>query len=217
MKAVVFDMDGVLFDTERVCMESWVAVAERLGMKGMAEVFPSCIGRNAADDEMIIKEHYGMDFDYVGFRKLASEEFWKRIEEKGRPIKKGVRELLAYLKAEGWKVGLASSTHHDSVMRRLEEAGLAEYFSNVIGGDEIVHSKPEPEIYLKSCEKLGVDPRETYAIEDSYNGIRSASAAGMKPIMVPDLLPPTEEMRTLSTVILKDLLEVMAYFQEISK
>ena len=213
MKAVVFDMDGILFDTERVCMESWVAVADRRGMEGMREVFPLCIGRSAADDEKDIKYHYGYDFDYEGFRKEASEEFWRRIEKDGRPIKKGVREILAYLKKEGWMVGLASSTTREAVLRHLEDAGIGEYFSYVIGGDEITHSKPEPEIYLRACEKLGTKPEETYAIEDSYNGIRSAHWATMKPIMVPDLLPPTEEMQELSIVILKDLLEVMEYFK----
>ena len=214
MKAVVFDMDGVLFDTERVCMESWVAVAERRGMQGMREVFPLCIGRNYTDDELIIKEHYGADFDYSEFRKETSEEFWREIEEQGLPRKKGVKELLEFLKTDGWRIGLASSTKRASILKNLELAGITEYFSFVIGGEEIEHSKPEPEIYLKACAGLGVVPEETYAIEDSYNGIRSASRAGMKPIMVPDMLPPTPEMESLSLVILPDLLEALAWLKE---
>ena len=214
MKAVVFDMDGVLFDTERVCMESWVAVAERRGMQGMREVFPLCIGRNYTDDELIIKEHYGTDFDYSEFRKETSEEYWREIEEQGLPQKKGVREILEFLKADGWRIGLASSTKRASILKNLELAGITEYFSFVIGGEEIEHSKPEPEIYLKACAGLGVVPEETYAIEDSYNGIRSASRAGMKPIMVPDMLPPTPEMESLSLVILPDLLEALAWLKE---
>ena len=214
MKAVVFDMDGVLFDTERVCMDSWVTVAERRGMQGMREVFPLCIGRNSTDDERIIREHYGEDFDYWGFRKETSVEFWREIEEQGLPQKKGVKELLTFLSANGWKIGLASSTKRDSILKHLEAAGIAEYFSFVIGGEEIVHSKPEPEIYLKACAGLGCAPEETYAIEDSYNGIRSASRAGMIPVMVPDMLPPTEEMERLSRVILPDLLQVRDYFME---
>ena len=213
MKAVVFDMDGVLFDTERVCMESWVAVAERRGMQGMREVFPLCIGRNYTDDELIIKEHYGADFDYPEFRKETSEVFWREIEEQGLPQKKGVKELLEYLKSDGWRIGLASSTKRASILKNLEMAGITEYFTFVIGGEEIEHSKPEPEIYLKACAGLGASPEETYAIEDSYNGIRSASRAGMKPIMVPDMLPPTPEMEEKSFVILQDLLEVRTWLE----
>lgn len=213
MKAVIFDMDGVLFDTERLCMESWVAVSKRRGMKDMEKVFPLCIGRSAADDEAIVKGHYGENFDYPGFRKEASEEFWRRIEEGGLPQKKGVRELLEYFQSEGWKVGLASSTKRDSVLECLERAGILGYFSHVIGGDEIRHSKPEPDIYLQACKELGVDPKETYAIEDSYNGIKSAYRAGMKPVMVPDMLPPTDEIKELCLVILEDLLRVRDYFE----
>ena len=213
MKAVVFDMDGVLFDTEKVCMNAWVNVAEHLGMQGMRQVFPLCIGRNNADDEQIIKEHYSADFDYQGFRAQASKEFWDIIAAKGLPEKKGVHELLEYLKSDGWKIGLASSTKRASIQSHLENAGIAQYFSYVIGGEEIVHSKPEPEIYLKACEGLGVDPKETYAIEDSHNGIRSAYSAGMRPIMVPDLLPVTAEMIEKTTVILWDLLEVLEWLK----
>ena len=214
MKAVVFDMDGVLFDTERVCMESWVKVAESRGMQGMKEVFPLCIGRNNADDELIIKEHYGAGFDYQGFRQEASDEFWRMIREQGLPQKKGVKELLSFLREDGWKIGLASSTKRASIQNHLENAGILDYFSFIIGGEEIEHSKPEPEIYLKACEGLGAVPEETYAIEDSHNGIRSASRAGMMPVMVPDMLPPTPEMEELSCVILPDLFQVREWLKE---
>lgn len=96
-------------------------------------------------------------------------------------------------------VGLASSTAHDIVVQELTDAGLVDYFQAITGGDQISHSKPDPEIYLKACEKLGIDPKEAYAVEDSYNGIRSAFSAGMKPLMVPDLLPPTGEMEEKPT------------------
>ena len=214
MKAVVFDMDGVLFDTERVCMESWVNVAERRGMQGMREVFPLCIGRNSADDELIIKEHYGTEFDYVQFRKETAEEFWQIIKTQGLPMKKGVHELLEFMREDGWKVGLASSTKRSTILNHLDRAGIREYFSYVIGGEEIEHSKPEPEIYLKACAGIGAAPEETYAIEDSYNGIRAAYRAGMKAVMVPDMLPPTKEMEEQSQVILTDLLQVLDYLRE---
>lgn len=214
MKAVIFDMDGVLFDTERLCLDSWVYVADKYGIPGIEEVFPLCIGRNMADTQRILKDRYGEDFTCDKFRREASDWFWQFIEEKGHPEKKGVRELLAFLKEKGFQIGLASSTNHASVKRHLERAGIDSYFSAVIGGDEVEHSKPEPDIYLLACQKLGADPAETYAIEDSYNGIRSARRAGMRPLMVPDMQPPTEEMERLSEAILEDLLQVREYLAQ---
>lgn len=209
---VVFDMDGILFDTERLCQDSWLAVAEEKGLPGMAEIFPQCIGLNANDSRRIVMNAYGEDFDYEGFRGQASVWFWDYIEKNGLPMKPGVRELLDWLKENGWTVGLASSTRRSSVLNHLEQAGIRGYFSTVITGDMVEHSKPQPDIYLMACRELGADPEETYAIEDSPNGIRSAHAAGMIPLMVPDMIAPDEEMRRLSSCIFKDLFEVLEYF-----
>lgn len=209
---VVFDMDGILFDTERLCQDSWLAVAEEKGLPGMAEIFPQCIGLNANDSRRIVMNAYGEDFDYEGFREQASVWFWDYIEKNGLPMKPGVRELLDWLKENGWTVGLASSTRRSSVLNHLEQAGIRGYFSTVITGDMVEHSKPQPDIYLMACRELGADPEETYAIEDSPNGIRSAHAAGMTPLMVPDMIAPDEEMRRLSSCIFKDLFEVLEYF-----
>lgn len=214
-KAVVFDMDGVLFDTEKLCMDSWLAVAEERGIPDMEDVFPLCIGRNMTDSARIVFDHYGEDFPYERFRKEASRWFHREIEEKGLPVKPGLQELLQYLKEDNWTVGLASSSNRASVLDHLERAGIRNAFSAVIGGDQILHSKPEPDIYLMACGELHTDPRETYAIEDSYNGIRSAYRAGMRPIMTPDLLPPTEEMEALCCAICGDLLQVKEYLQKI--
>ena len=211
MKAIVFDMDGVLFDTEFVCLEGWKAVAEKNNLPDMEKVFPRCIGLNNTDCQAVLLDAYGVDFDYADFRKQASAEFWGYIESKGLPEKPGVHELLEWLKASDYKVGLASSTKRSSVLNHLEDAGILDYFEVIISGDMVEHSKPEPDIYLLACEKLGVEPGEAYAIEDSFNGIRSAYAAGMKPIMVPDMLAPDAEMQEKSVVILKDLGEVLKF------
>lgn len=111
-------------------------------------------------------------------------------------------------------MGLASSTRYASVISHLKEAGIVDYFQVIVAGDMIEHSKPQPDIYLLACRKLGVDPSDAYAVEDSPNGIRSAHAAGMKPIMVPDLIPPDDEMREMSFLICRDLLEVMRFFNQ---
>lgn len=214
MKAVVFDMDGVLFDTENLCKSSWDVIARELGVDDMEEVFLQCVGRNANDTRSLMKSHYGDRLDYDSFREKASEWFWKAIEERGVSVKKGVRELLAYLQKAGYRIGLASSTRRESILKLLTGAGISEYFSVIISGDMVEHSKPDPQIFLLACEGLKVPPEEVYGIEDSPNGIRAAYAAGMKPIMVPDLIAPDTEMEELSFRILRDLLEVQAFLSE---
>jgi HAD superfamily hydrolase (TIGR01509 family) len=213
MKAIVFDMDGVLFDTEILCMKSWVAVAEKNGLPGMEDIFPQCIGLNANDSRRIVLDAYGEDFDYPGFRKQASVWFWDYIEQNGLPVKPGVGELLDWLKTMPIAVGLASSTKRESVCHHLEDAGIRDSFSVIVTGDMVEHSKPLPDIYLRACRELGVEPCQAYAIEDSPNGIRSAYAAGMRPLLVPDMLAPDEEIRGKSFCVFKDLNEVLAYFQ----
>lgn len=213
MKAIVFDMDGVLFDTEMVCLEGWKVVAEKNNLPDMENVFTKCIGLNNTDCQAVLQDAYGADFDYGEFRKQASAEFWGYIETKGLPEKTGVHELLGWLRGSDYKVALASSTRRSSVLNCLENAGILDYFEVIISGDMVEHSKPEPDIYLLACERLGVEPGEAYAIEDSFNGIRSAHAAGMNPIMVPDMLAPDAEMQEKSVAILKDLLEVLEYLK----
>lgn len=214
MKAVVFDMDGVLFDTEKLCLDSWSHVAKEQGFEGMEEVFEQCIGLNANDTKNLILNYYGQDFPYDSFRVKASEWFWEYIRKKGLPIKTGVKKILPYLQQEGYQIGLASSTRYESVVACLKRADIIDYFSVIVTGDMIEHSKPQPDIYLLACKKLGVEPEEAYAIEDSPNGIRSASAAGMKAIMVPDMLLPDAEMKRLSHVICQDLNEVIKFLSQ---
>lgn len=214
MEAVVFDMDGVLFDTEILCMKSWMAIAKQWGMGGMEEVFPKCIGLNANDSRRIVMEAYGEDFDYPVFREQTARWFREYIRENGLPVKPGVRELLEWLECSGYSLGLASSTRSETVHGHLEQSGLGGYFRVVVTGDMVEHSKPLPDIYLLACRRLGTEPEKAYAIEDSPNGIRSAHRAGMRPLMVPDMIAPDEEMRRLSHRIFPDLTCVLEYLRQ---
>ena len=210
--AVIFDMDGVIFDSERLVLECWEEIGAKYHLEGMREAFLPCIGTNSVKTKEIVLERYGMDFPYDEFTREASILFHGIADRGGLPVKTGVQELLSYLAENDIPIAVASSTRLTVVTQELEQAGLYEYFSVVMGGDQLKRSKPEPDIYLMTCEKLGVRPASAYAIEDSYNGIRSAYSAGMKPIMVPDMLPPTEEMRKKSVTVLDNLLQVKEWF-----
>lgn len=213
-KAVIFDMDGIIFDSERLAFSCWKKVAQEYQLDGMEEVFPPCIGANEVRTREILINYYGSDFSYDAFRKDTSVLFREMMNKDGLPVKKGVKELLECLKTNDIPIGLASSTRLAIVTEELQQAGLYNFFQAVTGGDQLKRSKPEPDIYLMACEKLGVRPKDTYAVEDSYNGIRSSYSAGMMPIMVPDLLPPTDEMRRKSVIVLDDLLQVRDWFME---
>ncbi len=215
IKSIVFDMDGIIFDSEQLVLKTWKHYAPEYGLNNIEESFLKCVGTTRASTEKTMHEIYGEDFPYVEFRDKASALFHKTAKEKGLPLKKGVVELLEYLKAEDYKIGLASSTRIEIVEKELKEAGLYEYFHTVIGGDLLKRSKPYPDIYLMACEQMNVNPEDTYAIEDSYNGIKSAYNAKMKPIMVPDLLEATDEMKEKSIKILDDLFMVRDYLKTV--
>ena len=206
MIQIVFDMDGVIFDTEALCQKAWRTVGEERGISiaEIDELLKLCIGSN--------QQHFPVQC----FLSEAAEQI-QLLANEHLLLKKGAEELLKWLKEQKATVGLASSTASPIVKKYLEKAGLTEYFQIIIGGDQVIHSKPDGEIYQKACAALGTDPLQTYGVEDSYNGVRSASNAGLKTIMVPDLLAPTEEMRERACTVQPDLLAVKEYLRKEQK
>lgn len=211
MKYVIFDMDGVLFDTEGLTMQSWVETAARYGMEGADEVFKRCIGTNEITTIEIFIEAYG---DKYPMRQIKDEQevlYQKNLRLNG-PIKKPYSNyILEYLTTHGYEIALASSTYYNDVMYEIKATGFDKYFKHVIGGDMVSNAKPDPEIFLKAAALLGCKPEEAFIIEDSYNGIRAAHEAGGHPIMVPDMLPPTDEMKELAESIEPDLKAALEY------
>ncbi len=212
--AVVFDMDGVIFDSERAVMNCWLELAEKYGIENIEKPYFACTGTTMQRTREIMLETYGEDFPYDTYAKEASLRYHEKYDGGRLPMKPGVVELLSYLKEAGKKIALASSTRRQTVENQLRDAKILDYFEAVICGDMVKRSKPAPDIFLKACEELGAAPEQAFAVEDSYNGIRSAHAGGLRPIMVPDLLPPNEEMEQLTEVILPSLLEVRDYLGE---
>ncbi|MBQ9142598.1 MAG: HAD family phosphatase [Lachnospiraceae bacterium] len=213
-KAVVFDMDGVIFDSERLVIECWKVIADKYGVRDIETTCHECLGVNGTETKQKFLNRYGQDFPYDTYKSEMSKLYHDKYDGGRLPMKKGVVELLQYLKGAKVKVALASSTRKAVVEQELTDAGIIQYFDVVIGGDMVTRSKPQPDIFLKACEELGVAPQEALAIEDSYNGIRAAAAGKLRPLMVPDLMPPTEEMEKLAERIFTDLFEVLSYISQ---
>lgn len=210
-KAVVFDMDGVIFDSERAVMQCWKEVASRHNIPDIEKAILACTGTTMVRTREIMLNLYGADFPYDEYARESSAIFHSRYDGGRLPMKPGVKELLTFLKERGKKIALASSTRQQVVTDELRDAGIIEYFDRIICGDMVSCSKPAPDIFLKACEELNISPSDSYAIEDSYNGIRAAHAGGLHPIMVPDLLPADEEMQSLAEIVLPSLTSVMEY------
>ena len=208
IEAVVFDMDGVIFDTEHLIYRQWLEIGPKYGFNTLDTLFYSVIGGTKTRTEQVFYKEYGRDIPYWEFRDETKKAFFEYVNVHGVPKKDGIHELLEYLKERGYKIGLASSTSIETITAELKMEKLYDYFDVIIGGDLIKNSKPAPDIYLTACERLGVAPENAVAIEDSFNGIRSASSAGMMAIMVPDMIEPDDEMREKAYAIKRDLFEV---------
>ncbi|MEI3190725.1 MAG: HAD family phosphatase [Lachnospiraceae bacterium] len=215
-QAVVFDMDGVIFDTERLVIEFWKEVAKKHNIPNIEHTCIQCLGTNRVRTREIFLENYGADFPFDPYRAEVTELFNTHYKGVPLPTKPGIRELLSYLQEQDIKVGLASSTAQHLVRDEIGTAGLLPYFQTLVCGDMVEHSKPAPDIFLKACEILNADPTKSIAIEDSFNGIRSAHCAGMTPIMVPDQVQPTDEIRTLAFHVMPSLLDVLNWLKTLA-
>lgn len=213
MKAVVFDMDGVILDSEWLVLDCWKLIGEKYNIPDIVTNCYKCLGVNKEATRKIFRDCYGEEFPYESYSKETSALFHER-EKTELKLKPGVVELLSWLKETGYRIGLATSTREVIAKSQLNNLGVLSYFDEVVCGDMLKKSKPEPDIYLMACERLEVSPEEGYAIEDSYNGIRSAYSAGMKAVMVPDLIQPDEEMKEKSTIILENLIEVKNWMEK---
>ena len=215
-QAVVFDMDGVIFDTERLVIEFWKEVAKKHNIPNVEHTCIQCLGTNRVRTREIFLENYGADFPFDPYRAEVTELFNTHYKGVPLPTKPGVRELLSYLQEQDIKVGLASSTAQHLVRDEIGTAGLLPFFQTLVCGDMVEHSKPTPDIFLKACEILNADPTKSIAIEDSFNGIRSAHCAGMTPIMVPDQVQPTDEIRALAFHVMPSLLDVLNWLKTLA-
>jgi HAD superfamily hydrolase (TIGR01509 family) len=213
VKAVVFDMDGLLLDSERIALATFISACRECGFEPDVEVYYRCVGVNEAKTKQILIEGYGDKYPFEKVDKLWHARYEEEAEKRPFPLKPGVKELLEFLERRGIKKACATSTRHASAERKLNNARILRYFDFIIGGDEIVKCKPDPEIYLKACEKLNIIPSECLALEDSDNGVLSAYAAGMQVVQVPDMLQPSDKVKALGHRILGSLDDVRKSFE----
>jgi HAD superfamily hydrolase (TIGR01509 family) len=209
VRAVVFDMDGLLFDTEIVAREVMTQAAEAMGRELPHDVFLRMVGMNFASSGKILAEHYGDGFDVDVFWAESTRRYQATLQL-GVALKTGVVELLDYLDQEGIPRAVATSSPHHDVDRNLGQHGLKQRFHALIARGDYERGKPAPDPFLKAAEALGVEPSHCLALEDSHNGIRAAHAAGMMTVMVPDLLEATDEIRALCARVIESLHDVQA-------
>jgi len=214
MKAVIFDMDGVIFDTERAVVECWQIVAARHDIKGIEEHCRECMGLNVPATKERFLKRYGADAPYDDLRAERKAIMMERFDQGLIATKSGAKALLTYLNEYGIPVALASSTSEAVVRDELTKAGLISHFDEIVCGDMVKNSKPDPEIFLLAASKLGVKPEDAIVIEDSYNGVRAGVAAGCYVIMVPDMIEPDDEMRAITSEISKSLDAVLEEIKE---
>ena len=213
IQGVIFDMDGLMFDTERIWATLWEPALAGLGLsykEGLDEA-----ARGTAGDSMraVLRRFYGPDCD--------PDRIIEALHEQGEtaflappPKKPGLDEILAWLEQRHIHMVVASSSRMASIRHHLDSWGLTHYFKAVISGEQFISSKPDPEIFYRAAEALGTAPEHTLVLEDSYNGVRAGAAGGFVTVMVPDLAQPDDEMRRLYTAECASLHEVRRMLEE---
>lgn len=210
VKGVLFDMDGLMFDTERLDMEAWRHAGRTLGFAVDENVLLALRGTSGPSAREKLRQAFGPEFNYDETRRARLEYSDAWIEAHGMPVKPGLYTLLEELKKRRIPAALATSTSRETAMRYLRTAQVDGFFKAAVCGGEVAHTKPAPDVFCAAARLLGLDPAECMVLEDSPNGIRAARAAGCIPVMVPDLTRPDETLRALCAAVVPTLEQVPA-------
>ena len=203
-QAVIFDMDGTLLDTESVFKTIVFEVCTELGFEMTDAVHMSMVGGSHERTSQLLIEAYGVTFPYTLFDERCRVIMRERSLS-GVPVKPGAREFIGELRERGIPAAVATSSRNPHATHHLGAAGLLDLFETVVTRDDVVNPKPHPEPYLTAARRLGIDPLQCLALEDSHSGVRAAHAAGMQTVMVPDLVHPDEAIRALGIAVMESL------------
>lgn len=201
IKLAVFDMDGLIFDSEKVYFKKWQETAEILGYRMSFEQWVGLLGTNEKSEKIYLQMIYGADCPADRFRSERIRLINEYAEDHGFPLKKGVREILGFFKENNIPSVIATSSERSRAEKYLKKAGVFELFDDMTCGDEVSFGKPDAELFLKAAEKRDADPVHCVVFEDSENGIIAAERAGMIPVCVPDLQPVSDKVRSCAFVI----------------
>jgi len=214
LKAVIFDMDGLLVDSERVSLQAFEESAKVYGIADAHPIFLSLLGTNENTHMIKLEKALGQQVDYKSFHTDWTSRYQSSIADKAPPLLSGVVELLDWLKKNAIKIALATSSDRVSATHKLSNNGILDYFETLTCGDDVTISKPNPEIFEKAARSIKVDPAFALGLEDSENGVRAAIGAGLHVIQVPDLVEPSDELLSLGHGVCRDLHEVLSKLKD---
>ncbi|MFV0414607.1 MAG: HAD family hydrolase [Oscillospiraceae bacterium] len=214
IQGVLFDMDGILFDTEKMAARLEGDILQEMGYaRPNSALYIEICGAGSRQIQNIFLREYGENFDYAAFMAHVRQAIAEELAEHGVPKMPGLDACLSALTAAGYKLAVASSSQYKTVSHYLENAGIAHYFSAVIAGDMVPKFKPEPDIFIAAAKALGLTPQSCLAVEDSVNGVTSAAAAGCVTVMIPDMLPATPALRQKAAAVLNSLADIVPFLQ----
>ena len=217
VSGIIFDMDGILIDSERQSNEGWLWAAGQLGVDMPMWLIDSFKGAPAELCCKFFDDYYKGVIDYWEAKKLRTQHVYKIRETEGIPVKKGVKDIFEYIRNNGLKCAVATSTRRESAEKTLHEIGVWDYLDAVVYGDEVEHGKPEPDIFLRAAKAIGVNPSEAVVVEDSINGIKAGYAADMRVVHIPDTIAIDDDIRKLTYMVCADLNGLIDVVESINK